>query len=93
MQDPDLVHRGKITSGSQMRAPVLITTPFPTPEEVAKLLGIPRKDVTRLKALVDEWVSNPETIRKFGEPTGRANSNGKRKKPAAKSGSRENGRS
>jgi hypothetical protein len=27
-----------------MRPPVVITTPMPTPEEVAKLLRIPKKD-------------------------------------------------
>lgn len=74
-----------------MRAPVLITTPFPTPEEVAKLLGIPRKDVKRLEALVDELTSNPERIRKLGEPRSRPAAGATRKKPAAKRGPRENG--
>jgi len=73
-----------------MRAPIVITTPFPTPEEVAKLLGIPRKDVKRLEALVAELVSNRETTGKFGEPLSRPAAGATRKKPVAKRGSREN---
>jgi hypothetical protein len=34
----------------------------------SKTVGIPKKDVTRLQKLVDEWAWNPETISKFGEP-------------------------
>jgi hypothetical protein len=63
---------------------------MPTPEEVAKLLGIPRKDVKPLEALVAELISNrQETIGKFGSLS-RPASGATGKKPAAKRGSREN---
>jgi hypothetical protein len=74
-----------------MNRPIVITTPRPTPEETAKLLRIPKKDVTRLQKLVDQWAWSPETISKFGEPLNDHTSNGKRKKPATKRGPRENG--
>jgi hypothetical protein len=88
-----IVDRGKINTGSLMKRPAIITTPIPTPEEVAKLLGISKKDQAFVKALVHKWAWSPETIREFGEPTGSPNPNKKPKKPAAKRGSRENGRS
>ena len=51
-----------------MKQPSVITTRRPTPEETAKLLGIPGEDVKALQALVEKWAYSPETIRRFGEP-------------------------
>jgi hypothetical protein len=36
------------------RKPVLITTPFPTPEDVAKILGVSKRRLKELKALADK---------------------------------------
>jgi hypothetical protein len=74
-----------------MKRPTLITTPIPTPEEVAKLLRIPKKDVKRLEALVDKWVRSPEAVSQRGQPLNGHASNGERKKPAAKRVPRGNG--
>jgi hypothetical protein len=74
-----------------MKRPSIITTPIPTPEETAKLLGIPKKDVKRLEALVDKWTRSPEVIGKFGEPLNGHASTGKRKKSAAERAPRRNG--
>ena len=62
-----------------MKPPVVITTPMPTPEETAKLLGISKKDAKFVKALVEELVWSPEIVREFGEPLNGHASNGKRR--------------
>jgi hypothetical protein len=74
-----------------MKRPSIITTPHPTPEETAKLLGISKKDADFVRALVDKWASSPETIREFGELRNGHTSNRKRRKLAAKRVPRENG--
>jgi hypothetical protein len=74
-----------------MKRPTVITTPIPTPEETAKLLGIPKKDVRRLEALVDKLAQSPAAARQFGEPLNGHDSPGKRKKSAAKREPRGNG--
>jgi hypothetical protein len=74
-----------------MKRPIIITTPHPTPEETAKLLGISKKDAKFVKVLVEKWAWSPETIKEFGEPRNGHAANGKRKKPAAKRIPRENG--
>ena len=38
-----------------MQRPIIITTPHPTPEETAKLLGVSKKDAKFVKALVEKW--------------------------------------
>ncbi len=74
-----------------MKRPSVIATPIPTPEETAKLLGIPRKDVKRLEALVDKFVRSPEAISQFGEPLNGHAPAGKREKSAGKRAPRGNG--
>jgi hypothetical protein len=74
-----------------MKRPIVITTPMPTPEETAKLLGVSKKDARFVKALVEELVWSPEIVKEFGEPRNGHSANGKRKKPAAKRVPRENG--
>ena len=64
---------------------------MPTPEETAKLLGIPKRDVKFLEALVEKWAYSPETISRYGEPRNGHSATAKRKRPAAKRGARENG--
>jgi hypothetical protein len=64
---------------------------MPTPQETAKLLGIPKKDMKRLEALVDKWARSPETISQFGEPLNGHASKGKRTKPVTKRTPRGNG--
>jgi len=73
-----------------MKRPSVITTPIPTPEETAKLLGIPKKDVTRLEALVDKLARSPSALRQFGDRLNGHASTGKRKS-AAKRAPRGNG--
>ena len=51
-----------------MSRPSIITSPRPTAEETAKLLGVPDNEVKKVRALVDRWVHNPETLSRFGEP-------------------------
>jgi len=62
---------------------------MPTPEEVAQLVGVSKKDQKWLKALVDEILSRPEFVDAF-PPRNRRLKNGKQNKPAKKR-SRENG--
>ena len=72
-----------------MKRPIVITTPHPTPEETAKLLGVSKKDVKFVKALVEKWVWSPETIREFGDP--RQGHAARRKKPTGKRAPGESG--
>ncbi len=44
-----------------MRQPIVIRTPYPTPEEVAKDYGVSRKRLKELGALVDEFLSRSST--------------------------------
>jgi len=74
-----------------MKRPSVITTPIPTPEETANLLGIPKKDVKRLEALVDKLARSPQAIGQFGEPLNGHASTGKRKESAVKRAPRGNG--
>jgi hypothetical protein len=74
-----------------MKRPSVITTPIPTPAETAKLLGIPRKDVKRLEALIDRFVRSPEAAIHPGEPLNGQVLTGKRKTPASKRAPRGNG--
>ena len=64
---------------------------MPTPEETAKLLGISKKDAKFVEALVEKWAYSPETISRYGEPSNGHTATAKRRKPAAKRGTRENG--
>jgi hypothetical protein len=74
-----------------MKRPIVITTPHPTPEETAKLLGVSKKDAKFVEALVENWAWSPEVIKEFGEPRNGHTSNGKGKRPAEKTVPRENG--
>jgi hypothetical protein len=74
-----------------MKRASVITTPMPTPEETAKLLGIPKKDAKFVEELVEKWAYSPETISRFGEPHNGHSAAAKRKKPAAKRGTRGRG--
>jgi hypothetical protein len=40
-----------------MRQPIVITTPYPTPEQVAKNYGVSQKRLKELGAMVDEFLS------------------------------------
>jgi predicted HAD superfamily phosphohydrolase len=40
------------------RRRVLITTPYPSLNRVAKLLGVPRREVEAVKAMVDEILAD-----------------------------------
>jgi hypothetical protein len=46
-----------------MRQPIVITTPYPTPEQVAKNYGVSRKRLKELGALVDEFLSKSSAPR------------------------------
>ena len=74
-----------------MKRPIIITTPHPTPEETAKLLGVSKKDAKFVKALVEKWAWSPEIVKEFGEPRNGHSSNGKAKKALARRVPRENG--
>lgn len=78
--------RVKIKTGSQMKRPSIITTPMPTPEETAKLLGISKKDAKFIEALVEKWAFSPETVNRYGEPRNGQSTTTKRKKAAVKRG-------
>jgi len=46
-----------------MRQPIVITTPYPTPEEVAKNYGVSKKRLKELGAMVDEFLSRSSPSR------------------------------
>jgi hypothetical protein len=74
-----------------MKRPIIITTPHPTPEETAKLLGVSKKAAKFVEALVENWALSPEIIKEFGELRNSHAFNGKGKRPAEKRVPRENG--
>jgi hypothetical protein len=46
-----------------MRQPIVITTPYPTPEQVAKNYGVSQKRLKELGAMVDEFLSKSSASR------------------------------
>lgn len=46
-----------------MRQPIVITTPYPTPEQVAKNYGVSQKRLKELGAMVDEFLSKSSVPR------------------------------
>jgi predicted RNA methylase len=46
-----------------MRQPIVITTPYPTPEELAKNYGVSKKRLKELGAMVDEFLSKSSVSR------------------------------
>jgi hypothetical protein len=46
-----------------MRQPIVITTPYPTPEEVAKNYGVSKKRLKELGAMVDEFLSKSSALK------------------------------
>ncbi len=46
-----------------MRQPIVITTPYPTPEEIAQEYGVPPRRFKELQALVTDFLS-PSISRK-----------------------------
>jgi len=56
------------------RRRVLITTPYPSVNEVAKRHGVPRREVEAITAMVDEILAGPRNGRRqrhrnHGKPT------------------------
>jgi len=49
-----------------MRRPVLITTPYPTPEETARLYGISKRRAATLRKLVEESLAKKGYFGKNG---------------------------
>jgi hypothetical protein len=75
-----------------MKSPAIIRTKRPTAEEVARLLGVPNKEVKVVRALVAEWVNSPDTISRFGASlNGRKTSADRTKLKPAKRKAPENG--
>jgi hypothetical protein len=69
-----------------MRQPIVITTPYPTPEEVAKEYGVSDKRLKELGAIVDEFLSKRNVSRERNKATRHVSSkqttSGKRKSHA-----------
>jgi hypothetical protein len=57
-----------------MRQPIVITTPYPTPEQVAKNYGVSQKRLKELGAMVDEFLSKSSASRIKKAKTKRASS-------------------
>ena len=57
-----------------MRQPIVITTPYPTPEQVAKDYGVSKKRLRELGAMVDEFLSKSSASRAKKEKNGHASS-------------------
>lgn len=57
-----------------MRQPIVIRTPYPTPEQVAKNYGVSKKRLKELGAMVDEFLSRSSTSRAKKEKNGHASS-------------------
>ena len=70
-----------------MRQPIVIRTPYPTPEEVAKDYGVSSKRLKELGALVDEFLSRSSALRsKKGKSTNVSSQSGTSRKRRASTG-------
>jgi hypothetical protein len=70
-----------------MRQPIVITTPYPTPEQVAKDYGVSKKRLRELGAMVDEFLSKSSASRAKKGKNGHASSKaGARRKRRASAG-------
>lgn len=63
-----------------MRKPIHITTPRPTPEEVAELFHIPKRRQRELKAMAEKFVRESNQSQKASE--GKSGEKGKKRKNA-----------
>lgn len=57
-----------------MRQPIVIRTPYPTPEEIAKNYGVSKKRLKELGAMVDEFLSRSSASRAEKGKNGHASS-------------------
>lgn len=64
-----------------MQRPVLITTPYPTPEEVARVYGISKRRAAELRKLVEESLAKKGYFGKNGDASS-AHKNGVGQKTA-----------
>jgi len=83
----DILSAEGICGKRPMRNPVEITTPFPKPSEVARLLQIPTDRARRIARMADAIVADKDDKRKSPRAPAIKRLNSAQKSPIKKSGS------